>query len=267
MSLKEDYKYCQDIIKNNSKTFYKAFSLLKKEKANAIYAVYAYCRVVDDAIDVYNSPEKLKKLEHKLIDFEKGKIPDEPLWRALKDVFKRYNMDISPFYEMIEGQKMDINYNQPETQDDLLKYCYYVAGTVGKMLLPIIASEKINLINADEIKLGEAMQITNILRDIGEDFDNGRIYIPVEIMKKFNYTEDDLKNKNINDDFRKMWEFEAQNAQKMYEDFYKFIELFDNDSKKPVIASAKLYNAILDAVRKNNYDCLTKKTMLLILKK
>lgn len=267
MSIKEDYKYCQDIIKDNSKTFYKAFSLLKKEKANAIYAVYAYCRVVDDSIDVYDSPEKLKKLEKKLIDFEKGVIPNEPLWRALKDVFERYNMDISPFYEMIEGQKMDINYSQPKTQGELLNYCYYVAGTVGKMLLPILASKNIDSINADQIKLGEAMQITNILRDIGEDFKNGRIYIPIEIMKKYEYTENDLKNKIINDNFKKMWDFEAEKAQEMYDDFYKFIDLFDDDSKKPVIASAKLYNAILDAVRKNNYDCLTKKNYVTNLEK
>ena len=267
MSIKEDYKYCQDIIKDNSKTFYKAFSLLKKEKANAIYAVYAYCRVVDDSIDVYDSPEKLKKLEKKLIDFEKGVIPNEPLWRALKDVFERYNMDISPFYEMIEGQKMDINYSQPKTQGELLNYCYYVAGTVGKMLLPILASKNIDSINADQIKLGEAMQITNILRDIGEDFKNGRIYITIEIMKKYEYTENDLKNKIINDNFKKMWDFEAEKAQEMYDDFYKFIDLFDDDSKKPVIASAKLYNAILDAVRKNNYDCLTKKNYVTNLEK
>jgi phytoene synthase len=184
MSLKDDYKYCESIIKENSKTFYKAFSLLKKEKANAIYAVYAYCRVTDDSIDIYNSPERLQVLEEKLKDFEKGKVPDEPLWRALKDIFEKYNMNINPFYEMIQGQKMDINYSQPKTQDDLTNYCYYVAGTVGKMILPIIVSEKINKINIDKIKLGEAMQITNILRDIGEDFDNGRIYIPQTIMEK-----------------------------------------------------------------------------------
>jgi phytoene synthase len=231
MSLKDDYKYCESIIKENSKTFYKAFSLLKKEKANAIYAVYAYCRVTDDSIDIYNSPERLQVLEEKLKDFEKGKVPDEPLWRALKDIFEKYNMNINPFYEMIQGQKMDINYSQPKTQDDLTNYCYYVAGTVGKMILPIIVSEKINKINIDKIKLGEAMQITNILRDIGEDFDNGRIYIPQTIMEKFNYSENDLKNKVINDNFIKMWEYEAEQAQKMYEDFYDYIEFFDEDSK------------------------------------
>jgi phytoene synthase len=168
-------------------------------------------------------------------------------------------MNIKPFYEMIEGQKMDIEYSQPQTQKDLLNYCYYVAGTVGKMLLPIIASEKYDEININKIKLGEAMQITNILRDIGEDFENGRIYIPVEIMKKYNYTKENLKSKIINDNFIKMWEYEAEQAQKMYDDFYNYIDFFDKDSKKPVLASAKLYNAILDFVRKNGYNCLTER--------
>lgn len=259
MSLKDDYKYCESIIKDNSKTFYKAFSLLKKEKANSIYAVYAYCRVIDDSIDIYHSPEKLRILEKKLNAFEEGNTPDEPLWRALEDVFERYKMNIKPFYEMIEGQKMDIEYIQPQTQENLLNYCYYVAGTVGKMLLPIIASEKYDEIDIDKIKLGEAMQITNILRDIGEDFENGRIYIPKKIMEEHNYSENDLKNKVINDNFIKMWEYEAKQAQKMYDDFYNYIDYFDKDSKKPVLASAKLYNAILDAVRKNGYNCLTER--------
>jgi len=259
MSLKEDYRYCQEIIKENSKTFYKAFSLLNKEKANAVYAVYAFCRVVDDSIDIYNSPDRLQRLEKQLKDFEKGNVPNEPLWRALEDVFGKFNMETKPFYEMIEGQKMDIEYSQPKTQKDLLNYCYYVAGTVGNMLLPILASRKINKINVEKIKLGEAMQITNILRDIGEDYENGRIYIPVDIMKKYNYTKEDLKNKIINDNFKEMWEYEAEQSQKMYDDFYSFIDYFDEDSKKPVLASAKLYNAILDSVRENDYDCLNKK--------
>lgn len=262
MSLKDDYKYCESIIKDNSKTFYKAFSLLKKEKANSIYAVYAYCRVTDDSIDIYHSPEKLRILEKKLNDFESGNTPDEPLWRALEDVFRRYKMNIKPFYEMIEGQKMDIEYSQPQTQKDLLNYSYYVAGTVGKMLLPIIASEKYDEIDIDKIKLGEAMQITNILRDVGEDFENGRIYIPKKIMEEHNYSENDLKNKVINDNFIKMWEYEAEQAQKMYNDFYNYIDYFDKDSKKPVLASAKLYNAILDAIRKNGYNCLTERNYI-----
>lgn len=262
MGLKNDYRYCESIIKENSKTFYKAFSLLGKEKSNAIYVVYAYCRVTDDSIDIHHSPEKLKILEKKLNDFEKGNTPDEPLWRALSDIFENYKMDIKPFYEMIEGQKMDIGFSQPEDQKDLLSYCYYVAGTVGKMLLPIIASEKHEEIDVGKIKLGEAMQITNILRDIGEDFENGRIYIPKNIMEKYNYSKNDLKNKVINDNFIKMWEYEAEQAQKMYDDFYNFIDYFDKDSKKSVLASAKLYNAILDAVRKNGYNCLTERNYI-----
>ncbi|TGG88888.1 phytoene/squalene synthase family protein [Geotoga petraea] len=262
MGLKNDYRYCESIIKENSKTFYKAFSLLGKEKSNAIYAVYAYCRATDDSIDIHHSSEKLKILEKKLNDFEKGNTPDEPLWRALSDIFENYKMDIKPFYEMIEGQKMDIGFSQPEDQKDLLSYCYYVAGTVGKMLLPIIASEKHEEIDVGKIKLGEAMQITNILRDIGEDFENGRIYIPKNIMEKYNYSKNDLKNKVINDNFIKMWEYEAEQAQKMYDDFYNFIDYFDKDSKKSVLASAKLYNAILDAVRKNGYNCLTERNYI-----
>ncbi|UYO99133.1 squalene/phytoene synthase family protein [Oceanotoga sp. DSM 15011] len=256
MSLNDDYKQCKKIIKQNSKTFYKAFSMLNTEKSNAIYAVYSYCRITDDSIDIHKSPKKLKIIKIKLDDFKVGKTPDEPLWRALKDVFNKYNMKLKPFYEMIQGQEMDIQFKQPQTQEDLMKYCYYVAGTVGNMIIPIIASKNSENPKLKNIKLGEAMQITNILRDIYEDLQNGRIYIPKEIMKKFKYTEEELKNKIIDERFINMWEYEAKIAQKMYDQFYEMIDYFDKDSQKPLITSAKLYNKILNNIRKNNYEII-----------
>jgi len=168
-------------------------------------------------------------------------------------------MDIKPFYEMIEGQKMDNKFSNIKTQDELLDYSYYVAGTVGLMILPVIASKNHKTLKDSAIKLGKAMQITNILRDVGEDLKNNRVYIPKEIMEKFNYSYEDLNMKNLNDNFKKLWEYEAQFAQRLYDEFYKEIDLFDFDTKTAVLTSAKLYNAILDTVRKNNYDCFNKK--------
>ena len=259
MSLNDDYKYCEKIIKKNSLTFYKAFSLLEENKAKAVYAIYAFCRHSDDAIDVYNSIEKLEVLEKELKLFEKGEIIDKPFWRALKDVFEKFNMDIKPFYEMIEGQKMDNKFSNIKTQDELLDYSYYVAGTVGLMILPVIASKNHKTLKDSAIKLGKAMQITNILRDVGEDLKNNRVYIPKEIMEKFNYSYEELNMQILNDNFKNLWEYEAQFAQKLYDEFYNEIDLFDSDTKTAVLTSAKLYNAILDAVRKNNYNCFNKK--------
>ena len=267
MSLDNDFLYCRKIIKENSKSFYKAFSRLPKSKANAIFAVYAFCRTADDLIDLKEDKESLLLFKDELQQFSEGKIIDKPLWRALGEVFRNYNMDIKPFYEMIDGQLMDANFKNIETQEELANYCYYVAGTVGLMILPILATKHHKELEEIAIKLGTAMQITNILRDIGEDYKINRIYIPKEIMDKFNYSSLDLSSNLINNNFIKLWEYEANIAEELYKETYKKIKLFDKDSRGSVILASRLYKEILNSVRKNNYDCLTKRNYVGIYKK
>lgn len=267
MEINNDFLYCENIIKKNSKSFYKAFSRLPKSKANAIFAVYAFCRIADDLIDLNNDEDSLLLFKDELSSFSKGKIVDKPLWRALGEVFRNYDMDIKPFFEMIEGQLMDSNFKNIETQDELINYCYYVAGTVGLMILPILATKNNKELEETSIKLGTAMQITNILRDIGEDFKRNRIYIPKEVMEKFNYSSLNLESNLINNNFINVWEFEARIAENLYKEVYKKIDLFDEDSKASVILASILYKEILNSVRKQNYDCLTKRNYVGIFKK
>ena len=267
MSLNDDFLYCRKIIKENSKSFYKAFSKLPKNKANAIFAVYAFCRTADDLIDLSNDKDSLLLFKDELYSFSEGKVIDKPLWRALGEVFKNYDMDIKPFFEMIDGQLMDANFKNIETQDELLNYCYYVAGTVGLMILPILSTKHHKELKEVAIKLGAAMQITNILRDIGEDYKINRIYIPKEVMDKFNYSSLDLASNSINNNFIELWEYEANIAEELYKETYKKINLFDKDSRAAVILSSRLYKEILNSVRKNNYDCLTKRNYVGIYKK
>ena len=267
MSLDNDFLYCKKIIKENSKSFYKAFSRLPKDKSNAIFAVYAFCRTADDLIDLKEDKESLLLFKEELNEFSKGKIVDKPLWRALGEVFKNYDMDIKPFFEMIDGQLMDANFKNIETQDELINYCYYVAGTVGLMILPILSTKHHKELEEIAVKLGTAMQITNILRDIGEDFKINRIYIPKEVMDKFNYSSLDLSSNLINKNFIELWEYEAKIAEELYKETYKKIKLFDRDSRGAVILASILYKEILNSVRKNNYDCLTKRNYVGIYKK
>lgn len=118
---KKDFEYCEKIIKKHSKTFYAAFSSLPKEKAMSVYAVYAFCRKADDLVDEEFNMEGLIQLEEELRLFEKGEEVDHPLWRALRVVFSTYNMDINPFYDMLTGQKMDLDFKQP-TQTQIIFY-------------------------------------------------------------------------------------------------------------------------------------------------
>lgn len=259
MTLVEDYKHCEEIIKRHSKSFYAAFSILSKEKRNSVYAIYAFCRYADDSIDVLDSLDKLLDLEGSLDQFSQGKTPDTPVFRALEDTFERFDVDIEPFYHMIEGQKMDFEFTQPKDLEEFKRYCYHVAGAVGLMLLPIIASENKDQLRVVALGLGEAMQITNILRDVGEDYDQGRIYIPVDLLARFPKAIEAIETKVVNDDFIGAWEELATIAERNYSDFFHTVGLFDKGSQKAVANAALFYGEILNVVREKDYDCLTQK--------
>ena len=180
----KDFAYCESIIKKNSKSFYLAFSQLPKRKAQSVYAVYAFCRRADDLIDRDNNQAGLRQLERQLLDFNEGKVPNDPVWRALSVVFDNFPMVTAPFFDMLTGQRKDADFKQPETRKDLEEYCYYVAGSVGLMLLPLLTERPADIVVPAK-KLGEAMQLTNILRDVGEDYQMGRIYLTKEDMTRF----------------------------------------------------------------------------------
>ncbi|MGO4372440.1 phytoene/squalene synthase family protein [Paenibacillus sp. MCAF20] len=259
--LEMDYRYCEDIIKRNSRSFYFAFLQLPKEKANAVFALYAFCRLADDAVDRSGSREErleaLNSLEHELMLFEEGREVDHPIWRALRDVFNRYEMSVEPFYEQLKGQRMDTSFAAPRTISELETYSYYVAGTVGLMLLPIVASKSRRNLRQSAIQLGVAMQITNILRDVGEDSARNRIYLPSDIMDAEAYGESDIRQLTINESFIRIWEKLALCAEGMYDSFKSDINDFDADSRFQVLLSAEIYRGILNAVRNKGYDCFT----------
>ncbi|SFM22672.1 phytoene/squalene synthase family protein [Salibacterium qingdaonense] len=259
-SLEMDYKYCEDIIRQHSNSFYYAFSQLPKEKAEAVYAVYAFCRRADDCIDTAGSRSEqvrqLKQLHHELVWFSKGTPVDHPIWNALGDVFERFDMELQPFFDQLSGQRMDIDFTMPETMEDVEGYSYYVAGTVGLMLLPILAVDNVRSLKKTAIDLGIAMQITNILRDVGEDLtQNNRIYLPRQEMKRVSYETTDLEQGVINESFIALWETMARRAETLYDGFEQYIDWFDEDSRNQVLLSAGLYRGILDRVRSRQYNC------------
>jgi 15-cis-phytoene synthase len=216
-----------------------------------------FCRTADDIIDVNDDYKALNAFKAELRDFHNGITLDKPLWKALRKVFSSYAMDIKPFYQMLEGQEMNSDFKDFKTQEDLLNYCYLVAGTVGLMILPVLSSKNYERLKPAAVKLGIAMQITNILRDIGEDFNKGRIYIPEDIFQRFNYSRQELLEGRINKNFKSLWEYEAAETERLYKEFYSEISFFDRDSRAAVLLSTNLYKEILISIRKNRYDCLT----------
>ncbi|MFK8794390.1 phytoene/squalene synthase family protein [Planococcus plakortidis] len=261
MELKQAYSYCERIIADNSKSFYKAFSLLPKEKRKAVWAVYAFCRKVDDIVDEGSHPEtELRAFRKDFDEFLAGSIQwDDPMWLALEDVFESYDMDASAFYGLIKGQEMDLTINRYRTLDELLDYSYHVASTVGLMLLPILAPGRTALLKDGAISLGYAMQITNILRDIGEDLSMGRIYLPQDIMRKYGLAEEALGNGTVSESFIQVWEELAGIAEFHYERAFETINDYPLSSRVPVKGAALVYREILSTIRSKEYTVFHEK--------
>ncbi|RLQ97232.1 phytoene/squalene synthase family protein [Falsibacillus albus] len=261
LELSTAYQICEGIIRKHSKTFFKAFSLLPREKKNAVWAIYAFCRKVDDIVDEGLYPEKgLLAFEAEFHAFMNHCFStDDPLWVALHDVFSNYHMDRSAFLAMIKGQKMDLEGRRYQDVSSLLDYSYHVASSVGLMLLPVLAPERQDQLKQDAIHLGYAMQITNILRDVGEDLEKGRCYLPAELMDKHHYSMSDLHLHRMNSSFIAVWEELAVKAERYYELALSTMHLYPLDSRIPVKGAALLYRAILDQIRISQYEVFKEK--------
>jgi phytoene synthase len=258
-------KYCEEIIKTNSYTFYKAFSkITNKSKREAVYVVYAFCRYADDLIDEHQDTKGLIQLQTELTYFVSGKSPKHDIFKSLKVIKKMYpeSYDYKPFFDMIHGQFLDLEKHRYETLDELLGYCYYVASSVGYMLLPILAPDNYHALENFALKLGYAMQITNILRDIGEDYLQGRIYIPQALLKKHNVSIEEEMTKGPSKNFIKVFEELETVARDFYNEALEDIDLFSKDVKGPLLYAAILYRAILDKIKENQYQVFHQKNFL-----
>ena len=254
--LEQAYAHCEAIIKHHSKTFYKAFSLLPPKKRKAVWAVYGFCRQVDDIIDEGSDPEaQLTVFRTEFASFLAGHTPNtDPMWLALEDVFRKFPMDPQAFHDMIAGQEMDLYKTRYYTIEELEHYSYHVASTVGLMLLPILAPKKVDELRESAVALGLGMQITNILRDVSEDLDRERIYLPIDEMVASHYMVEDLLNRRLTKEFIEVWERLAARAEAHYDRAFSDMHHYPIDARLPVKSSAVFYKAILQSIRKKDYN-------------
>lgn len=247
MKLVEAYKACEAVVKEHSSSFYRAFSILPEAKRNAVWAVYAFCRTVDDIVD-----EHPKAAESMLVFFEQsftrfleGNCNNHPHWIALADVFRRYPMDPAPFWDMIRGQRQDLVKYRYETVAELETYCYLVAGTVGLMLLPILTDHASSEMKDKAVKLGIAMQITNILRDVAEDYDRGRVYLPQDLMRRYRYQDSDIKLGTSAAGWSPLFRHLSDWAERSYQEGLSAHVLYPRDSRASLSAAGYIYREIL----------------------
>ncbi|TSB46591.1 phytoene/squalene synthase family protein [Alkalicoccobacillus porphyridii] len=261
-TLEEAYQDCHTIINRHSKTFSKAFSLLPSPKRKAVWAIYSFCRSVDDIVDEGDDPE------NEIIAFEKEFLLflenhpnlEKSIWIALHDVFQRFSMNQDAFLDMIKGQKMDLVKNRYQTMAEVEEYSYYVAGTVGLMLLPVLAPDNHLRLTEGGKALGTAMQITNILRDVGEDIERNRIYLPMDLMDKYQVTEEQIREGKVTKSFILLWEEMASRAEELYQIAFQSIDHYPLDARLPVKGAAYMYRAILNSVRENQYNVFTQRS-------
>jgi phytoene synthase len=267
-NLELGFKQARLITKEHAKTFYFASHFLSKEQADASYSVYAVCRISDDSVDISkNKLLMVAKIEDKIkMAYSEAGLEDDCL-TAFRNTVNRYKIPKHYFDELLSGVKMDLNKTNYADFEQLKQYCYKVAGVVGLMMLKILGS---NSKKAEEfaVDLGIAMQLTNILRDIKEDFNMDRIYLPKDEMKKFKIDQDLIKKGTVNQDFIDFMQFQIKRARYYYKQAEQGICLIKSMRCRLVtILMSKIYAGILTSIEKNNYDVFTKRAHTNILDK
>lgn len=247
----------QEISKNSKSSFYYAFSLLPAEKRDAMNTVYAFCRKTDDIIDNGAEPADVKyeKLRKWRIEFEKAFSghSEYSLLNKLGATISKFNIPLEPFFELLKGMEMDLQKDRYKSFDDLQVYCYRVASTVGLMCIEIFGYK--NPSTRDyAVNLGIALQLTNILRDIGKDAEQGRIYLPQDDLEKFNYRESEILSKVYNENFISMMKYEVGRAKQYFELATSNLDLDDKKTMYAARAMQHIYYKMLEKIISAEYD-------------
>ena len=268
--LDQAYEICRKETQKWAKTFYLGTLLLPIEKRKAIWAIYVWCRRTDEIMDSEEASTKsqdelsdnLDAWEENTKNVFKGKIKSE-LDSVLLDTIEKYPQSIQPYLDMIDGQRMDLNKFRYKDFDELKLYCYRVAGTVGLMTQNVMGidsaytsapwSAKPDPSEA-AIALGIANQLTNILRDVGEDRHRGRIYLPLADIEEFNYSEEELLKGEINNQWKALMHFQLTRAREWFQKSEDGIKWLSSDARWPVWTSLRLYRGILDSIERLDYD-------------
>lgn len=251
----------KQIAKKSKSSFYYAFKLLPPEKRDAMNTVYAFCRKTDDIVDDVSASldVKYEKLRKWRIEFEKAfqGHSEYSLLNKLGTTISRFNIPLEPFFELIRGMEMDLQKNRYLTFDDLSLYCYRVASTVGLMCIEIFGY-KHKSTKEYAINLGIAFQLTNILRDINKDANDGRIYLPQEDLANFDYSEKALMEKTYNSNFKELMEYETKRAQKYFDKANQILQLDDKPSLFAARAMQHIYARMLDKIVAEDYNIFEK---------
>jgi 15-cis-phytoene synthase len=270
------YETVAAATKAASSNFYYAFITLPTEKRNAVYAGYSFCRLADDIVDEGEygelTGEALDSLQSHLAAAyagDRSSNGDDPaikeatpdLWLALGDTLHNYPIDQQHLLDVVEGCRMDLNGAKYETFDDLLKYCKLVASATGLALIEVFGYEDERAVEY-AIDLGVALQLTNILRDITEDLEIGRVYLPADELEEYGVSVEDLRNKRVTPEFTRFMKFQVDRARKYLASGVRLFPLLDKQSRQCPETMTQVYEILLDKIEKHNYDVLNNRASL-----
>ena len=258
------YEVVAALTRAASSNFYYAFITLPRDKRNSVYAGYSFCRLADDIVDEGDygdaAADALDSLTLKLADAYNGKSDGE-MWMALGDTLHRYPIDRQHLLDVVEGCRMDLNGTNYETFDDLVKYCKLVASATGLALIEVFGYEDERAVEY-ATDLGIALQLTNILRDITDDLEIGRVYLPSNEMAEYGVSIDDISDKRVTPEFINFMKFQVSRARKYLDSGKRLFPLLDRQSRYCPQTMVSVYETLLDQIESINYDVLNNRVSL-----
>lgn len=262
-------EYCQEKAAKSGSSFYYAFLFLPPERRQAITALYAFCREVDDVVDECTDASiariKLAWWRTQIDVMFEGK-PDHPVTQALAPHLKAFDMTQARLLAIIDGMEMDLDQTRYLDWPGLEKYCWHVAGVVGELSAGIFGYQDPATLKYAS-KLGIAFQLTNIIRDVGDDARRGRIYLPISDMQQFNVRAADVLNSQYSDNFSALMAFEAQRARSLYREAIDALPDGDRRAQRPGLMMAAIYFALLGEIEHEKWQVLDQRISLTPLRK
>ncbi|MFW9831507.1 MAG: phytoene/squalene synthase family protein [Candidatus Thorarchaeota archaeon] len=261
--LNRAYDYCMKLFANHAKSFHFASRYLEPEQRRSLAALYGFCRLADDFVDeVTLEPDQIETEIDELVEIvsriNSGETFDHPVFQAFGHTQMKYRIPVKYLYELLEGVRMDAHRKEIETQEELDQYCFRVASTVGLSMCYIWRS-----IHPETLQraadLGIAMQQTNILRDLAEDYDKGRIYIPLETRQKFRIRREDFEARKITPNFKQLLKHEIAIARANYASAEVGLRDLPPAAAFTIKVAARIYSNILNAIEKMDYQVFRKR--------
>jgi 15-cis-phytoene synthase len=262
-------EYCQQKAAQSGSSFYYSFRFLPPERRRAITALYAFCREVDDAVDEPADPGvarvTLNWWRNEVAQLYAGSA-QHPVTRALGPAVGPFNIEQVQLDEILDGMEMDLTQNRYPSFEHLQLYCHRVAGVVGLLAANIFGFRNPRTLDYAE-KLGLAFQLTNIIRDVGDDARKNRIYVPQDEMQRFGVSEADVLAARHTENFARLMNFQAERVKRCYADALAALPAEDRRSQRPGLVMAAIYRALLEEIGSDNYQVLSHRTRLTPIRK